>query len=80
MEKLDFHGEAWFPVSGNVNSQNKRYWSVKNSVLLLQVHIIWVIGDVMCAVSAARVIGRIVSETILQCDTNFLNLVQLQGI
>jgi hypothetical protein len=31
----------------------------------------------MCAVSTTRVIGQIVSETMLHYDTNFLNLVQL---
>lgn len=83
MDKLDikivFSDEARFPISGNVNSQNKRYWSVKNYVLL-QVHILWVKVDVMHAVNATRVIGQIVSETLLHYDTDLLNLFQLQGI
>jgi hypothetical protein len=52
--------KAWFHLSGHVNSQNTRYWSVDNPNTIHQqdLHDKKKIG-VWCAVSATRIVGPI---------------------
>jgi hypothetical protein len=52
-------GEAWFYLSGHVNSQNTRYWSVDypNTIHLQPLHDQKI--GVWCAVSATWIVGPI---------------------
>jgi hypothetical protein len=55
-----FSDEAWFHFSGYLNSQNKRYWSADNPVLLHQVPLHSIRVASWCAARATRVIGPVV--------------------
>ena len=60
-----FSGEAWFHLGGLVNSQNNRYWSAENPMLIQEVPLHGVQVGVWCAMSATRIIGPIFfSETL----------------
>jgi hypothetical protein len=49
--------EAWFHLSGHVNSQNTRYWSAENPHLVQEQPLRDQKIGVCCAVSEARIIG-----------------------
>jgi hypothetical protein len=51
--------EAWFHLSGYVNSQNNRYWSAENSYSIYEVPLHDVKIGVWCAISAHRIIGPV---------------------
>jgi hypothetical protein len=60
--------EAWFHLSGHVNSQNTRYWSAENPHNLHQVPLHDQKIGVWCAVSASRIIGLIFFDTTVNTD------------
>lgn len=55
--------EAWFNLSGHVNSQNTRYWSVENPHMISQQPLHDEKIGVWCAMSATRIIGPIFFNT-----------------
>jgi hypothetical protein len=61
--------EAWFHLSGHVNSQNTRYWSAENPHKLHQVPLHNQKIGVWCAVSASRIIGPIFFDTTVNTGT-----------
>jgi hypothetical protein len=60
--------EAWFHLSGHVNSQNTRYWSAENPHNLHQVPLRDQKVGVWFAVSASRIIGPIFFDTTVNTD------------
>jgi hypothetical protein len=57
--------EAWFHLSGYVNSQNNRYWSAENPHSIHEVPLHDVKIGVWCAISAHRITGpEYLQETI----------------
>jgi hypothetical protein len=55
--------EAWFHLSGHVNSQNTTYWSVDNPNTIHQQPLHDQKIGVWCAVSSTRIVGSIFFET-----------------
>jgi hypothetical protein len=51
--------EAWFHLSGFVNSQNNRYWSAENLHSVHEVPLYGVKIVVWCAISEHRIIGPV---------------------
>jgi hypothetical protein len=49
-----FSNEAWFHLSGYVNSQNNRQWSKKNPIIINGIPLHGVKVGVWCAMSAGR--------------------------
>jgi hypothetical protein len=49
--------EAWFELSGNVNSQNIRYWCSENPYAVHEVPLHDLEVGFWCAVSAHKIIG-----------------------
>jgi hypothetical protein len=60
--------EAWFHLSGHVNSQNTRYWSAEDPHNLHQLPLQDQKIGVRCAVSASRIIGPIFFDTTVKTD------------
>jgi hypothetical protein len=60
-----YTGKAWFRLSGNVNSQNNRYWSAENPHFIHEVPLHDVKIGVWYAITAHRIIGPVLfQETI----------------
>jgi hypothetical protein len=65
LDKVLYSDEAWFHLSGYVNSQNSRIWSVENPHTFHERPLHSLKVAVWCAVSRRRIIGPIFfSETI----------------
>jgi len=68
LDQVFFTGEAWFHLSGYVNSQNYRTWRTENphnyteSPLLPQKIGVW------CAISRRRIIGPLFFETSINAE------------
>jgi hypothetical protein len=60
--------EAWFHLSGHVNSQNTRYWSAEDPHNLHQVPLHDQKIGVWCPVSASQIIGPIFFDTTVNTD------------
>jgi hypothetical protein len=60
--------EAWFHLSGHVNSQNTRYWSAENPPNLHQFPLHDQKIGVWCAVSASRISDPIFFDTTVNTD------------
>ena len=51
--------EAWFHLSGYVNSQNSRHWAIENPHVIHESPLHPVKIGVWCAISAQRIVGPI---------------------
>ena len=60
--------EAWFHLSGYVNSQNNRYWATQNPNLLFQQPLHDLKIGVWCAMTAKRTIGPIFFDSTVNTD------------
>lgn len=60
--------EAWFHLSGHVNSQNVRMWSTENPHIVQEVPLHPIKIGVWCAVSARRIIGPVFFEGRVNSD------------
>jgi len=56
---LFFSDEAWFHLSGYINSQNNRYWSTENPHQLHEIPLHDQKVGVWCAISRTRIVGPI---------------------
>ncbi|KAJ4449805.1 hypothetical protein ANN_01211 [Periplaneta americana] len=54
-----FTDEAWFHLSGYVNSQNSRHWAIENPHVIHEAPMHPVKIGVLCAISAQRIVGPI---------------------
>jgi hypothetical protein len=54
-----FFGEAWFHLSGYVNSQNSRFWSSENPLFFHEVPLHSRKIGCWCAISSKRILGPI---------------------
>ncbi|KAJ4437880.1 hypothetical protein ANN_13819 [Periplaneta americana] len=54
-----FTDEAWFHLSGYVNSQNSRHWAIENPHVIHEAPMHPVKIGVWCAISAQRIVGPI---------------------
>jgi hypothetical protein len=65
LDKVFYSDEAWFHLSGYVNSENSRIWSAENPNTFHETPLHSLNVRVWCAVSRRRIIGPIFfSETI----------------
>ena len=60
-----FTNEAWFSLSGYVNSQNRRHWCADNPNIIFELPLHNQKIGVLCAISARRILGPIFFEGIL---------------
>ena len=60
--------EAWFHISGYVNSQNTRYWSSENPHVIHETPLHDLKIDVWCAVSGTKIVGPIFFESTVNTD------------
>jgi hypothetical protein len=60
--------EAWFHLSGYVNSQNSRYWATENPNELHEQPLHDQKIGVWCGVSATRIIGPIFFDSTVNTD------------
>jgi hypothetical protein len=65
LQNVSFSNEAWFLLSGYVNSQNSRFWSSDNPHLFHDVSLRSLKISCWCATSRKRIVGPILfSETV----------------
>jgi hypothetical protein len=65
--------EAWFHLSGHVNSQNTRYWEAENPRLLHEQPLHNQKIGVWCAVSGTRIIGPIFFDSTVNTEV-YMNI------
>lgn len=58
-----FTDEAWFHLSGYINTQNSRYWAAENPNIIHEAPLHPEKVGVWCAVSATRIVGPIFYDT-----------------
>lgn len=68
--------EAWFHLSGYVNSQNTRYWDTENPNLVHEVPLHDAKVGVWCAVSGRRIIGPIFFYDTVNSERYVNNILQ----
>jgi hypothetical protein len=82
LDKVFFGDEAWFHLSGYVNSQNNRIWSAENTPTFYERPLHSLEVRVWCSVSRWRIIGLIFfNETITaeyyqELIMNFISLLE----
>lgn len=69
--------EAWFHLSGYVNSQNSRYWATQNPNLLFEQPLHDQKIGVWCAMTAKRIVGPIFFDTTVNTDVYLTFLEEL---
>ncbi len=70
-----FTDEAWFHLSGYVNSQNTRVWATKNPHEFIESSLHPLKIGVWCAISRKRIIGPIFFENIINSQ-EYLRIIQ----
>lgn len=68
LDNLFFSDEAWFHLSGYVNSQNSRYWSARNPHQVFQQPLHSEKIGVWCAVSRKRIVGPVFFDSTLNSE------------
>jgi hypothetical protein len=68
--------EAYFHLSGYVNIQNTRIWSVENPHSVHQIPLHDIKIGVWCAVSARRIVGPILYHEIMNTDRYVWNILE----
>lgn len=63
-----FTDEAWFHLSGYVNTQNSRYWAAVNPHVIHETPLYDEKVGVWCAVSASRIVGPIFFDTTVNTE------------
>lgn len=82
LDRVFFSDEAWFHLSGYVNSQNTRIWSTENPHVLHENPLHCLKIGVWCAVSRRRIVGPIFFETTVNSGvykdiiTQFISLLE----
>ena len=70
--------EAWFHLSGYVNSQNTRYWSFENLPVIHETPLHDLKIGVWCTVSGTKIVGPIFFESTENTDV-YLHILDTQG-
>ena len=68
MDKIFFSDEAWFNLSGFVNSQNSRIWATQNPNAICEAPLHSEKIGVWCALSRKRIIGPIFFSTTITAE------------
>jgi hypothetical protein len=68
LDMICFSDEAWFHLSGHVNSQNTRLWAATNPHTTLEKPLHSMKVGVWCAMSRTRIVGPIFFDTTLNTD------------
>ncbi|KAL4084269.1 hypothetical protein QTP88_028094 [Uroleucon formosanum] len=83
LDRVFFSDEAWFHLSGYVNSQNSRIWSTQNPHALHETPLHSQKIGVWCAISRRRIVGPIFFETTVNSVvyqdiiTQFISLLEI---
>lgn len=75
LNKTFFSDEAWFHLSGYVNSQNYRHWSSDNPHEFIEKPLHSIKTGVWCAMSRRRIIGPIFFHETINAERYWKNLI-----